>query len=285
MFGINEGDRDYLRFLWLNYPTDKVSEIIHRRFTHFVFGLKPSPAVLWVWLHFTLSSIVTFILQLQAYLRNRYMSMILLLGQILLMKPIIFTWTVRTWWSMEDSIWGSGIAILLHWRKKDEDSEVADCASTAKTDKNSTPKGDNDEAKLLGVQWDSDTDNFKFDFRELQNFALNLSLYKRSILRVSAGVFDPLDFLNPFVVRLKMLFQLLCTSKQSWDEPLEEDLLINWKKIIEELFFWTKLQYKDAISNVKSQFRYSYMGFVMLPKMLMLLLFMLVLHMLMELLK
>ena len=51
-----------------------------------------------------------------------------------------------------------------------------------------------DDAKLLGVQWDSETDIFQFDFIELQNFVLNLPLCKQSTLRVSAGVFGPLRF-------------------------------------------------------------------------------------------
>ena len=72
------------------------------------------------------------------------------------------------------------------------DSEIDDCAFTAKADNNSAPKGDNDEAKLLGVQWDSNTDNFEFDFSELQNLARSLPLCRSSILRVLAGVFDPL---------------------------------------------------------------------------------------------
>ena len=44
--GINETDRDMLRFLWLKDPDDLNSEIVHLRFTRLVFGLRPSPAIL-----------------------------------------------------------------------------------------------------------------------------------------------------------------------------------------------------------------------------------------------
>ena len=46
MVGINEMDRDMLRFLWLKDPDDLNSEIVHLRFTHLVFGLRRSPAIL-----------------------------------------------------------------------------------------------------------------------------------------------------------------------------------------------------------------------------------------------
>ena len=44
--GINETDRDMLRFLCLKDPDDLNSEIVHLRFTCLVFGLRPSPAIL-----------------------------------------------------------------------------------------------------------------------------------------------------------------------------------------------------------------------------------------------
>ena len=46
MVGINEADRDMLRFLWFKEPGELNSEIIHLRFTRLVFGFRPSPAIL-----------------------------------------------------------------------------------------------------------------------------------------------------------------------------------------------------------------------------------------------
>ena len=45
MVGINETDRDMLRFLWFKDPDDLNSEIVHLKFTHLVFGLRPSPGI------------------------------------------------------------------------------------------------------------------------------------------------------------------------------------------------------------------------------------------------
>ena len=46
MIGINEEDRDMLRFLWLKDAKDPHSDILKLRFCRLVFGLQSSPAIL-----------------------------------------------------------------------------------------------------------------------------------------------------------------------------------------------------------------------------------------------
>ena len=46
MISIIPADRDVLRFLWFQDPTKLDSPILHFHFTHVVFGLRPSPAIL-----------------------------------------------------------------------------------------------------------------------------------------------------------------------------------------------------------------------------------------------
>ena len=62
------------------------------------------------------------------------------------------------------------------------------------------------ELKLLGVKWNTEFDFFQFDFKEVVDFMKSLSPIKRSVLRLSAKVFDPLGLLSPFVIGTKMLF-------------------------------------------------------------------------------
>ena len=234
MIGINESDRDYLRFLWLKHPKDRESEVMHLRFTRLVFGLKLSPAVL--------GAVIAH--HVEKY-REMYPKAAGLLEESLYVDDLVagagsvdeaFNLYLNCKTLMKEGgfnlrKWNSN-STALKGKIGDHEGAAVDCVP--KPSEIFTSEVVDDEAKLLGVQWDSETDIFRFDFNELQNFALNLPLCKRSILRVSAGVFDPLGFLNPFTVRLKMIFQLLCTSKQSWDEPLEGELLEKWKTIIEE---------------------------------------------------
>ena len=47
---------------------------------------------------------------------------------------------------------------------------------------------------------------------------------RRSILKVSAKLFDLLGLLSPFIIGTKILFQSLCKDKGGWDEKLEGNL-------------------------------------------------------------
>ena len=71
-----------------------------------------------------------------------------------------------------------------------------------------------------------------FCFFELIAYANDLPATKRSILKISAKIFDPLGLISPFVIRLKILFQPLCFEGRSWDEPLTSKALDQFDKRI-----------------------------------------------------
>ena len=58
---------------------------------------------------------------------------------------------------------------------------------------------------------------------------------KCSVLCVTAAIFDPMGFLSPFVIQLKVMFQKLCVNKSHWDDPLPTELAQAWNKLIQEL--------------------------------------------------
>jgi len=90
-------------------------------------------------------------------------------------------------------------------------------------------------SKLLGITWNSDTDEFTFCFSELIAYMKELPATKRSVLKASAKIFDPLGLISPFVIRLKVLFQTLCIEGQNWDEPLIGNALEQWNQFANEL--------------------------------------------------
>ena len=106
---------------------------------------------------------------------------------------------------------------------------------------NLEPQPSNEPDKLLGVQWIHDTDEFKFHLSKLQVHARSLPSSKRSVLRITAAIFDPLGFLSPFVINLKVMFQKLCVNKSHWDDPLPAELAQRWNKLVQEF---------DALQNV-----------------------------------
>ena len=70
-----------------------------------------------------------------------------------------------------------------------------------------------DMVKLLGMYWNTPLDCLMFDFFELIRCVEYLSVTKRSLLQITAKIFDLLGFLSPFVIQLKVLFQRLCLGR------------------------------------------------------------------------
>lgn len=113
-----------------------------------------------------------------------------------------------------------------------EDDESYAKSSTGLTD--CTPSDDH-MVKVLGIKWNTFTDEFHFSFEELYKYGKSLLVNKRSVLKITANIFDPMGIMSPFVIRLKMFFQVLCTEKLDWDEPLQGELLKTWNSIFEEM--------------------------------------------------
>ena len=86
--------------------------------------------------------------------------------------------------------------------------------------------------KILGVSWDPDSDMLEFDIRSIAKSLQALEPTKRNIVTVASRFYDPLDYLSPVIITLKVFFQELCKSKLNWDEPLPSVLFCKWKSLV-----------------------------------------------------
>ena len=93
-----------------------------------------------------------------------------------------------------------------------------------------SPNESNYTRKVLGINWDLADDKIIFYFDELVNEAFSLTMTERSILKISANISGPLGLTSPITIQFKMLFQIICTNKFNWDDPLPNDLLKEWIK-------------------------------------------------------
>ena len=79
-----------------------------------------------------------------------------------------------------------------------------------------TPNDAGDTAlKVLGLRWDAGNDSFSFDPTDILCMAGSLRTMptKRDIIRISFKIFDPIGFLAPVVLHIKMLYQLIWSKK------------------------------------------------------------------------
>ena len=72
----------------------------------------------------------------------------------------------------------------------------------------------------------------EFDIRAIAHSLHTLDPTKRNIVGFSSRFYDPLDYLSPVIITLKVFFKDLCKSKLKWDENLPTELLHNWKSLV-----------------------------------------------------
>ncbi|TMS33196.1 hypothetical protein L596_000963 [Steinernema carpocapsae] len=86
-----------------------------------------------------------------------------------------------------------------------------------------------DDIKVLGIHW-----NPKSDILEMQtNVATteNEILTKRVVLRKFASIYDPMGFLCPLLLKVKIFIRKLWAEDQDWDVPLRPDLTKEWHSL------------------------------------------------------
>ena len=98
-----------------------------------------------------------------------------------------------------------------------------------------TPLDEDIFVKVLGMNWNTLHDEIIFSFTEFYNYANSLPLTKRSVLKVTAKIYDPMGFLSPLTVKMKILFQELCIEKTIWDIELKGESLRKWKSFLQDL--------------------------------------------------
>nr|XP_039264536.1 uncharacterized protein LOC120340360 [Styela clava] len=84
--------------------------------------------------------------------------------------------------------------------------------------------------RTLGIYWNMVHDVFKvrveIEFRPST---------RRGMLSMLGQVYDPLGFIQPFLIPAKRILQDLCFLGYSWDDPVEGDLYDGWEKWISTL--------------------------------------------------
>ena len=86
--------------------------------------------------------------------------------------------------------------------------------------------------KVLGVQWDSSSDQLAFD---ICNTAEVVDPTKRNVIGIVSRFYDPLGVLALLTIRFKIFFQKVCVKGVDWDQPFTGELLLEWKGLVTTL--------------------------------------------------
>ena len=89
----------------------------------------------------------------------------------------------------------------------------------------------NPDARALGLLWSTKTDTFHFDMSNIKKTCLN----RRQLLSIVNLIYDPLGFLAPIILPMKILHQQLCRQKLAWDDHIDAQSLIKFHAWIDEI--------------------------------------------------
>ena len=214
MIEIRETDRDFLRFLWWEGPEmRRVKVYRHKRV---VFGVNCSP--------FLLAAV------LEYHLNSCSNDNPVLLNKLLQSLYVDNSATSVNSYEEYDEFRSQAISILSDAKMNLRNWE---CSQSF------TPEGSDatgsQHTKVLGLRWDKVSDTLSCEIPMLQ---IKEGVSKRAILSYINKVFDPIGFLTPALLPLKLLLQDAWAVKMGWDEYLPEesvDKLKLWSDEVESL--------------------------------------------------
>ena len=249
---IKPDDRDMLRFLWLDDVTLPDPCIVQFRFCRLPFGLRPSPSILGGTVRKHLENYQELHPDIVEILKELYVddlssgadtiekALEIYVGAKEIMKQAGLN--LRKWNGNSKELLAkikeleneSNAETITKYSSKNSKREpvIEDDQSFVKA---SIGQSGDDKASILGLNWDTDSDEIYFEFEKIVDLARKLPLTKRSVLKLSAKIFDPLGFLSVFTINLKILFQVLCTNKVDWDEELQGPIRFRFMSLISDL--------------------------------------------------
>ena len=219
---LREQDRPYHRFLWRNYDSTRQPKVYE--FRRLLFGNTASPFCAQYVLHtHAQTHAAEFPAAAEAVDDSMYVDDLLdscetVQDAITLQSELSDLlasggFRLRKWAS-------NNLEVLCHIPEEDR-------LPSLEINEQETPS-----TKTLGVSWNAKADIFTFLVKRRDP---NEVPTKRNVISTIAALYDPLQFLSPFVMRAKVLLQEIWTAGITWDDVLPDELRRKWEQWLSEL--------------------------------------------------
>ena len=204
---ITEEDAGIFRYYW--FKDEKMEEIDLNGFLGHVFGAKPSNCVSIFTLrhHVEQHSAEYGPLVVQAVMRNMYVDDLI---KSLRSTPIAKEFRIGITAALQDA----GMN-LCKWRSNKPEVLEGDQTDPAPAALKDVSGATNDVSKLLGMFYSFSHDVFSYSPDKAKT-EMKVET-KRQMLQVIASVFDPLGFMEPFVIWARLILQKVLRRVESWD--------------------------------------------------------------------
>ena len=238
---INEKDKDFLRFLWIESISEDEPKIVVYRFNRVVFGVNSSPFILNAVLRHHIQTFKDVDPEFVRKLIDGFYVDDLVTGCSAPTEAIALYekskermqkggFKLRKWKSNDKDVQNK-IQEMDNQNVKKEDGMNESSFTKESLGQASEP---GEKSKVLGIVWDTKEDTLEFKLSKMLKEGGNIPT-KRGILSTLASLFDPLGILSPVAVMAKTLFQNLCVEGVGWDELLPVDKLSVWENWLQEL--------------------------------------------------
>ena len=245
MISVSKTDRDVLRFQWVKDINTTPAEIVTLRFTRVVFRVSSSPFLLNATINrLMMKYAMVYPEFVETFMKSIYVDDISYGAEDddaafdLYLKSK--TTLAEGGFNLRKFVTNSASLnqrIQLSKLKFGKPEKSNSCKVTEE-DKTYTKDilGDKQhtegEQKTLGNKWNFVQDELVFYLNEMAILMKNTEPTKRCIVGMATRFYNPLGFMSPVTIRIKMFFQELCKSKVGWDEPLSGQLLDKWKFLV-----------------------------------------------------
>ncbi|GFY36932.1 integrase catalytic domain-containing protein [Trichonephila clavipes] len=211
---LDDFDKNVTKFLWTDNPESFSESLEVLRFNRVLFGINSSPFLLTATMKYHLKKYSSLSPQTHELL-NKFLYVDDVLGGQSTVSSAYTTSVECVQIFNEANIplhkWATNSAELRElWEKNGFSTETS-----------SNSIGQNMiNYKVLGISWDTDRDVFYFDIESLLSFISKRTDTKRFLLQVAGRIFDPLGFIAPYVIRLKILIQSIWETGLLWDQEM-----------------------------------------------------------------
>ena len=244
---VAEEDRDYLRFLWWKNPFDENPEIIKYRFNRVIFGATCS--------QFLLNGVVKVLVEKYNEVDPEFVDKILHSFYVDDLNTGVKTTEegVMLYKKLKYRFEEAHLK-LRKWRTNDP------CLREIISEKNNEMV--KCDEKVLGIRWDENEDNLLIDVKDFVNDS-NGDVTKREVLSIIASFYDPVGYIQPIVVQMKIFSQDICREGYCWDDKLNVEMKLNWDSIIANIRKVDEIHIQRcyAINEVDDPFIVQLIGF------------------------
>ena len=219
---VHPDERDYLRFLWFDDVFSENPKLVIYRFNRVIFGATCS--------QFLLNGAIKLHLERYKHFDPEFI------------KKILKCFYIDDLNTGVDSV-KQGIELYKKLKGRFSEAKMDLCQWRTNNEElrqkmSGDPIPSEVSKKVLGIRWNEVDDELVLDVNEFLSSGdvKGVRITKKHILSVVASFYDPIGYIQPIVITLKIFFQEICKNDYKWDDILSAEHIKRWKLLMDDIY-------------------------------------------------